>query len=152
MRGTHRYLVRLACGAVALLGLGSDCPAQDLFRGDLMEHRINITAGFIGTDVFVYGVKAAPGDVVVVMRGPNLDVAVRRKERIAGIWLNTDRVDFRGIPSFFAIASSRPIDQVMSPSAQAREEIGLGQLKLLPVEDTDRTDVAEFAAALIRIQ
>ena len=152
MRRIQKSLARLGCCAVALLWLVSDSRAQDLFRGDLMEHRITITAGFIGTDVFIYGVKDGPGDVVVVLRGPPVDYAVRRKERIAGIWLNTDRVDFQSVPSFYAIASSRPIDEVMSPSVQAHNEIGLGQLNLQPAEDANPADTAEFAAALIRIQ
>jgi uncharacterized protein (TIGR02186 family) len=143
---------RIACFAAALLWLGSDSRAQELFVGDLMDHRITITAGFTGTDVFIYGAKDGPGDVVVVLRGPPVDYAVRRKERIAGIWLNTERIDFQGVPSFYAVASSKPLDEVMSPAAQAREEIGVGQLKMVPAEDVDSADVVPFADGLIRVK
>ena len=44
-----------------------------------MDHRIAITTGFAGTDVFIYGVKQGPGDVVVVFRGPRAAYAVRRR-------------------------------------------------------------------------
>jgi len=126
--------------------------AQELFVGDLMDHRITITAGFTGTDLFVYGVKDGPGDIVVVLRGPAANYAVRRKERIAGIWLNTDRVDFQSVPSFYAFASSKPLDEVMTPAAQAREEIGVGRLKIAPAEDATASDMAPFSEALIRVK
>src|SRR5262249_18364628 len=137
----------------ALLILLSPCSrAQGLFQGDLMDPRISITAGFIGTDVFIYGVKQGPGDVVVVLRGPPVNYTVRRKERVAGIWLNTDRVDFQDVPSFYAIASSKPIEEVMTPAAQANEEVGIKQLKIVPSEEADATDIAAFTEALVRIK
>jgi uncharacterized protein (TIGR02186 family) len=152
MSGVARLLIGIAGLAAALLSFGSAGRAQDLFLGDLMDHRIMITAGFTGIDVFIYGVKQGPGDVVVVLRGPPADYAVRRKERVAGIWLNTDRVDFQGVPSFYAVASSKPLDEVMSPAAQAREEIGVGHLKLVPADDSASPDSAPFAAGLVRVK
>lgn len=152
MSAAGRRLIRIAGLLAALLTFGSPGRAQDLFVGDLMDHRITITAGFTGIDVFIYGVKQGDGDVVVVFRGPPADYAVRRKERVAGIWLNTDRVDFQGIPSFYAVASSKPLDEVMSPAAQAREEIGLGHLKLVLADDDGSPDPAPFAAGLMRVK
>jgi uncharacterized protein (TIGR02186 family) len=152
MSGAGTRLIR-AAGLATVLLLPSPCShAQDLFLSDLMDHRISITAGFTGTDVFIYGVKQGPGDVVVVLRGPPVDYAVRRKERIAGIWLNTDRVDFPGVPSFYAIASSKPLDEVMTAAVQAREEVGVGRLKIAPAEDAGATDVAAFTGALLRVK
>jgi uncharacterized protein (TIGR02186 family) len=152
MRRRAWILVGAACAAATLTWLVSAGRAQELFVGDLMDHRITITAGFTGTDLFVYGVKDGPGDIVVVLRGPPSDYAVRRKERIAGIWLNTDRVDFQSVPSFYAVASSKPLDEVMTPAAQAREEVGVGRLKMVPAEDTAAADVAPFSEALIRVK
>ncbi len=147
-----RKWARIGCLAAMLLWLGSDGRAQDLFLGDLMDRRITITAGFAGTDVFIYGVKEGDGDVVVVFRGPPVDYAVRRKERIAGIWLNTDRVDFQGVPSFYAVASSKPLDELMTPAVQAREDIGVNHLKLIPADDASSSDAASFATALVRVK
>jgi uncharacterized protein (TIGR02186 family) len=147
-----RAPARIGCLVALLLWLGPDSRAQELFLGDLMDRRITITAGFTGTDVFVYGVKQGDGDVVVVFRGPPVDYAVRRKERIAGIWLNTDRIDFRGVPSFYAVASSRPLDELMTPEVQAREDIGVNHLKLVPADDASPSEAASFATALVRIK
>ena len=87
-----------------------------------------------------------------MLRGPPVDYAVRRKERIAGIWLNTDRVDFRGVPSFYAVASNKPLDDVMSAAAQAREQIGVDRLTMAPAEDASSPDIGAFAGALVRVK
>ena len=50
-----------------------------------------------------------PADIVVVVKGPTQSVLVREKEKVAGIWVNADRTRYRSAPSFYAIASSRPI-------------------------------------------
>jgi len=42
-------------------------------------------------------VADAKPDVVVVVRGPETDMRVRRKDRVAGIWINRNRVVLRGM-------------------------------------------------------
>jgi uncharacterized protein (TIGR02186 family) len=147
-----RKWARIGCLVALLLWLGSESRAQDLFLADLMDRRIMITTGFTGTDVFIYGVKQGDGDVIVLFRGPPMGYAVRRKERIAGIWLNTDRVDFQGVPSFYAVASSKPLDELMTPEVQAREEIGVNHLRLVPADDANPSEAASFATALVRVK
>jgi uncharacterized protein (TIGR02186 family) len=144
-------LVAVAC-VLAWTLAACAAHAQEPLVADLTEYRIAITTGFVGTDVYVFGAKSGPGDVVVIVRGPIVPYAVRRKDRIAGIWLNARRIDFRGVPSFYAIASTRPLDELMSSAGQLREEIGLGNLNLMPEEDVDTAEVAEFRTALLRIK
>ncbi|MDZ4734882.1 MAG: TIGR02186 family protein [Rhodospirillaceae bacterium] len=119
---------------------------------DLSNHLIAITTDFTGTDVLLFGAVDGPGDVVVVVRGPVTDVAVRRKGRIAGVWVNRDSVEFVSVPSFYAVASTRPLDEVMDEATRRRHTIGLDTLQfaLMPGSDVDETD--EFRAALERIK
>ena len=147
-----RSLMALVACLLAWTSLAAAAGAQEPLVADLTEYRIAITTGFVGTDVHVFGAKSGPGDVIVIVRGPTLPYAVRRKDRIAGIWLNARRIDFEGVPSFYAIASTRPLDELMSPAARLREEIGLDSLNLVPDEDADDAEVAEFRAALLRIK
>jgi uncharacterized protein (TIGR02186 family) len=151
MTAVCRLLAVVACG-VALLATGWPTRAQEPLVADLTEYRVAITTGFVGTDVYVFGAKSEPGDVVVVIRGPTVRYAVRRKDRIAGIWLNARRLDFRGVPSFYTIASTRPLDELMSSASQLREEIGLDNLSLVPDEAADPAEAAAFRAALLRIK
>ena len=54
-----------------------------------------------------------PTDIVVVVKGPTQSILVREKEKVAGIWVNAARLRYRSAPSFYAVASSRPIDQLV---------------------------------------
>lgn len=151
MTAARRLLVAVTC-VLAWAFAGCVARAQEPLVADLTEYRIAITTGFVGTDVYVFGAKSGPGDVVVIIRGPTVPYAVRRKDRIAGIWLNARRIDFRGVPSFYAIASTRPLDELMSSASQLREEIGLDNLNLMPEENADPAEAAEFRAAVLRIK
>ncbi len=147
-----RRLLAVVVGALAPLWAGTPAAAQEPLVADLTEYRIAITTGFVGADVYVFGAKSGPGDLVVIIRGPTVRYAVRRKDRIAGIWLNARRLDFPGVPSFYAIASTRPLDELMSPADRLREEIGLDNLDLTPDEAVDPAEIAQFRAALLRIK
>jgi uncharacterized protein (TIGR02186 family) len=150
MIAARSLLIAIAYTVVWAL-TGSAARAQEPLVADLTEYRIAITTGFVGTDVYVFGAKSGPGDVVVIIRGPTVPYAVRRKDRIAGIWLNARRIDFLGVPSFYAIASTRPLDELMSSTTRLREEIGLDGLNLMP-EEADPADIAEFRSAVLRIK
>jgi len=66
----------------------------------------------------------------VVIRGPAGPLVVRRKERIAGIWLNRKAVDFTDIPAFYAVAASRPLAQIGSISLRERLQLGTDNVRL----------------------
>jgi uncharacterized protein (TIGR02186 family) len=115
--------------AALLLSWGSPGQAEELVA-DLTSHLIAITTGFTGASVVLFGATDGPGNVVVAVRGPEREVTVRRKNRVAGIWVNTEAVTFRHVPSFYAVAASRPIDEILSPAAAAFYRLGIANLKL----------------------
>lgn len=119
---------------------------------DLTSHLVAITTGFTGASVVLFGATDGPGDVVVVVRGPDREMTVRRKSRILGIWVNTQEVTFANIPSFYAVAASRPIEEVVSPSAAALYRVGIANLKMQPRTTAPREVADAFATALIRTQ
>lgn len=105
-------------------------PADTPLVTDVSNHLIAITSSYTGTDLLVFGSLDAEGDVVVVIRGPAGPLVVRRKERIAGIWLNRKAVGFTDIPAFYAVASSRPLAQIGSISLRERLQIGADNVRL----------------------
>ncbi len=119
---------------------------------DLSNHLIAITTGFTGTEVLLFGAKEGPGEVVVIVRGPTSTVAVRKKSRVAGIWMNTDRVTFSTVPSFYAVATSAPLAEIAPPSVLARHQIGFEQLKIQAPANVGPERLGDFRAALIRRQ
>ncbi len=117
---------------------------------DLSKHGVAITTGFVGTEVVLFGATDGKGDVVVVVRGPGERAVVRRKDRIAGIWVNRRQMTFTGVPAFYAVAASGPLDDIVSPAVGARQEIGVEHLRLVAETGAPEAEVAAFRAALLR--
>ncbi len=145
---------RLAAALAAMLILGaSAAPAHSQpLVFDLSKHLIEITTGFAGTDMLLYGATEGEGDVVVVLRGPSTDAVVRRKERVAGVWINTERMSFTDVPAFYRVAASKPLDQIVPQAVRARQQIGLDYLRLTPAANADPQKAAEFRAGLLRVK
>lgn len=149
-------MIRRAGIGLAVLALAAMAPVPDVsgaspLVADLSNHLIAITTDFTGTDVLLFGAVDGPGDVVVVVRGPVTDVTVRRKERIAGIWVNRSSVEFDSVPSFYAVASTKPLDDLLDAATRQRHSIGLNTLRLV-ASDSDREEAQQFLGALQRIK
>jgi uncharacterized protein (TIGR02186 family) len=127
---------------------------EDLVSG-LSQDSIEITSNYTGSTIVVFGaierpVSNAPRDIVVVVRGPETTLTVRRKDRMAGIWINRDRAEFSGMPAYYFVASTRPIKDVASADMRGRLGVGLDVLKASGVHA--HHDPTPFRDALIRWQ
>ena len=124
--------MRRRCGgcrwpaAAAPLLLGG--AAKPRLVPDVSQRRIDIIYSFTGAELLLFGaivypggrVPAPAGDVVVVIKGPAKSVLLREKQKIAGIWLNAESARFRSVPSFYAVASSRPLGRRGRSSGRRR--------------------------------
>lgn len=135
-------------GAV-LIALGASTGHAEEVVADLSSHIIAINTGFTGASVVLFGATDGPADVVAVVRGPERDMTVWRKGKVAGIWVNAELVTFNNVPSFYAVASSRPLDTILSPSAATLYRIGTGNLKLNPGPTVAPDRAKRFGDALI---
>jgi uncharacterized protein (TIGR02186 family) len=124
----------------------------DALVADLTSHLIGITTGFTGASVVLFGATDAPGDVVVIVRGPDREMTVRQKQKFVGIWANADEVTFVAVPSFYWVAASRTLDDIVSPASGALYSIGLANLKFDPKPPASPDAAAAFAQALVRTQ
>lgn len=121
----------------------------DTLIADLSNHLIAITTGFKGTDLLMFGSIDAPGDIIVVVQGPLTSIVVRKKERVAGVWVNKANVTFENIPSFYAIASSKPIEQILSPEIQKQLNIGIENVPMKVNGELTPQEQEQFHEALI---
>ena len=119
---------------------------------DLTNHLIAITTGFTGAAVVLFGAIDGPGDIAVVIRGPDRDVTVRRKTRVAGIWVNSEEVNFGNVPSFYFVAASRPLEEIVSPAIAAFYRLGVTNLEMKPEGMSPPRLADEFVTALVRTQ
>ena len=128
--------------AFALLALAPLLGAADkpLLVPDVSSRNVEIRTTFAGDELLLFGAivypggraPARPADIVVVLRGPVQPILVREKQKIAGIWMNADSNRFRSAPSFYAVASSRPIADLVDERTAAIYEMGLHNLQLSP--------------------
>jgi uncharacterized protein (TIGR02186 family) len=124
--------------------------ADQPLLADLTSHLIAITTGFTGTSVVLFGATDGPGDVIAIVRGPEQDVVVRQKRHLAGIWINAHNVAFASVPSYYAVFSNRPLDQIAQPGMRALHQIGISNVRLEPRDPAQPAgDVVRFRAALI---
>lgn len=126
--------------------------AQDLVI-DLADPIVAITTGFAGTDVLLFGATRSEGDLVIVVRGPQENHIIRRKERISGVWINRDEVQFTGIPTFYVIAANRSIEEFVPVLDADIHQIGVDNLIFKPAPlQKPVDDITQFSDALIRIK
>lgn len=85
--------------------------------------QVLITSSFDGATLSLFGniegtaeaPAAGPYNVIVQITGPLQDRVTRLKTNSFGIWSNTDSVDFRHFPSFYAVIASGKLDAIATP-------------------------------------
>jgi uncharacterized protein (TIGR02186 family) len=109
---------------IGLMLMGAPAGAARAEIADLSKRLVAITTGFAGTDVLLFGAVEGKGEVVVVVKGPVGRLDVRRKARVAGIWINRDTTTFANVPAFYSVSTSAPLSQVVPPALALRAGIG----------------------------
>jgi uncharacterized protein (TIGR02186 family) len=144
-----------------LAALAVPAAAQESVVTGLSADEIALTATFEGSELFLFGAirregpvseEAGPLDIIITLKGPPRDVMVRKKERRFGVWVNSDGVEVRQAPSFYAVATTGPIDQILSQTAQLRYGIGMDQAVRRVGGHATLEDTAPFTEALIRLK
>lgn len=145
----------LAVLGLAVLGLVGLLPASarcEPLVADLSDHLIAITTGFTGASVVLFGATDGPGDIIAVVRGPQRDVTIWRKGKVAGIWANRESVTFADVPSFYAVAATRPLDAILPPAAAVAYRIGVENLQYRTRDEPAPDRARLFADALTEVQ
>jgi uncharacterized protein (TIGR02186 family) len=130
----------------------------------LSNHRVAVTSSFDGEDLVLFGTiepdrpQAAlrrAYDLIVTVTGPRHTLRTRRKDRVLGIWVNTDTREFVRVPSYLGILSNRPVTEITNAETARRLQLGLNNF-LLPqnigpdTADTVRDD--PFRTAFIKLE
>ncbi len=133
----NRRAASIALAASSLLLVAT---AKPVLVPDISSRSVEIRYSFSGAQLLLFGAilyprgraPERPADIVVVLRGPVQPIVLREKQKLAGIWMNADSNRFRSAPSFYAVASSRPINQLVDERTAAIYELGLQNLQLSP--------------------
>lgn len=142
--------------AILLLFTSSAAWAEEIVLG-LSQDEVAITATFEGSDILIFGAvkREAPigeGElnIIVTVAGPDQAVTVRRKQKRFGIWINTDSVDIDAAPSFYAVASSAPLDEALRATEDLRNRITIRSV--VRNVGANVMDSQAFSGALTRIK
>lgn len=126
----------------------------------LSQNRVAITANFDGSEILIYGAvkreapapEGAPLEVIVTVEGPSTPLVIRRKERKVGIWVNTAAITVDAAPSFYAVATTGPIDEILSDTDDLRFKITLPHAIRAVGRASEADGSDDFLAALQRIR
>lgn len=132
MRALMTALLLFAIAPCAILWpvLWSAPAGADELDVDLSRPDVQLDVSFEGSDLLLFGAKDQKGDVIVVVRGPERQTSMRLQQRVMGVWVRTDEVIFDNAPSYYALASSRPVAEVLPESVLKAEQIGTERLQL----------------------
>ena len=134
-------------------------------QADVSARNVAVTSSFNGTEIVIFGAvdnsqqpSAESGyyDVLIVVEGVPARLVVRRKNNVAGLWLNTSSATFDLVPSYYAIASTRPIDEITTEEFRASHGVGFQHLRFTPAfgqaQALSTEDLKEFREAIMRLK
>ena len=147
-------IFRVLTLTLSLMTLSFTAEAQQKLVADLDQRNVQITTDFNGAELLLFGAldRASVDDIAIIVTGPPKQISIRRKEKVAGIWLNTENADVVGMPSFYHILSTKPLDEIASLNTMRINKIGFDHIpfKLAPNSSIDEGPLDEWQPALIR--
>lgn len=159
----RRGWIALAAAPLLMAQSASRHAAKPVLVPDVSQRDIEIQYSFTGANLLLFGAILYPGgrlpdddkptDIVVVVKGPVQSILVREKQKLAGLmWVNASRLRYRSAPSFYAIASSKPIARMLDARTRAIYELGLSSLQLSPASSAPLQEQDRFARGLVELK
>lgn len=142
-----------------LIVLTSPARSEEIVAG-LSQSRVSITARFDGSEILIYGAvkrdapapAGPPLQVIVTVEGPSTPLMIRRKERVAGIWINRDAVRIDSAPSFYAVATTAPLLDILTETEDLRHGISIPRTIRAVGITAEAPNAPDFVVALQRIR
>lgn len=150
--------IALAVAAIAApLLMGQ---ARPVLVPEVSQDEVSIAYSFTGAELLLFGAILYPGgrvpedpaEIVVVLKGPEQSILVREKQKRVGIWMNSAQARFRSAPAFYAIASARPIGELVDDRTAAIYELGIESLQLSPASANPPDEARRFEEGLIDLR
>ena len=156
---------RAKCAVAALLALVPVMPAgAERLVASLSSNIVQITSSFNGVELVLFGTVESDAvneplrpsyDLIATAIGPRQNLVTRRKERIAGIWANAESRTFMDVPSYLAVLSTRPFENIADGETLRRQQIGIANTALPRPAGPDAANASPddpFRQAFLRIK
>ncbi len=144
--------------------LAGDGLPKESVEADVSTRSVAVTSSFTGTEIIVFGsvehsrqptAESGIYDIAIVVDGTPAPVIARRKANVAGLWINADSVRFEKVPSYYAIASTRPIEEIAEPQVLDKYGIGFDSVHMVVAPKQAQlppNDVQQFRKAVVRLK
>jgi uncharacterized protein (TIGR02186 family) len=152
------FLVMTALAAT--LTSASNVALAERLISSLSSHQVLVSSSFAGAELVLFGSverdaatipRRGGYNLVVTVVGPRQTLVTRRKDRVFGIWANAQSRTFVGAPSYLAVLSNRPLDEIASLGVQQRLDIGMDNVPMPQTSSMQPTDLL-FRDALIDLK
>lgn len=152
MSRAFKIFVVLAAGAV-LMAVAMPAGAQTVVTNS-SAREIKLEYSFAGSSVVIFGAvdhvgpnpAAKPIGIIIRLEGPKQPVIVRKKEHVAGLWINRQSHMLTGLPGYLAVQSSQGIDGMPGPDEMAQSRLLQEAAAVMPDVPKD------FVTALYRLK
>ncbi len=154
MTGLGSKWTKALFGLAALFLVTANTP---ILVPDVSQDKISIKGDFNGAQLLLFGAITYPpgtqnrerADIVVVLKGPTESIVLREKQQVAGIWINAASSEFRSAPGYYAVASSRPVEEIVDDKTADIYELGLDHLQLSPAGAIESRELSRFTNGLV---
>lgn len=160
MMRTAALLLALLAAPVSLPA--QEAPAPETINIGISTPEIAIVPDFAGTDVTVFGaiegvdpklLEENAYDIVVALIGPRDRITMRRKERVAGVWVNRHSVVFEDMPESYSMSSTRPLEKIATEVELSTHAVGLPRARIVPTSFSGRAEeVALYRDAFLQLK
>ncbi|MGV3490460.1 MAG: TIGR02186 family protein, partial [Devosia sp.] len=114
--------MRIMFAIVAVLLLATPVAAERLIS-QVSQSEVSITSSFAGETLTLFGTiepdvgpaataVQGPYHVIITVTGPLQNRVARQKTNQFGIWLNTQQIEFRDVPSFYQVVADAPLEEI----------------------------------------
>ena len=136
--------------------------STDVIEAGASQNHFYIEPSYDGTSIALFGsvdsdrLKNEPFDVAITIRGPLRPVTVWKKARRAGLWINAESLTLDGVPNYYAVLSTKPLEDIASPEERKDHELGVAVLQFpstaSPQSNALTNPPQEFRDALIKLK
>jgi uncharacterized protein (TIGR02186 family) len=146
--------------ALALLTLIAMPAAAETIVAGLSQNSVSITTNFDGSEILIYGAikrdapstAAKPLEVIITVEGPAVPMTIRHKDRQSGIWMNTGAVTVDSAPTFYAVATTGPLSQILKDTDNLRHRITIPRvIRAIGITD-EAENASEYVQEFLRLQ
>ena len=151
-------LIPLLIWAQSVAAQAPESPNPENIQIGLSTDRVTIASDFSGADLTIFGAldnadplvaRRGRYDVIVVLEGPPRPIVVRKKNRVLGMWINTQSETFVNVPTSYSVATTRVWQDITNPASYRQMALGADNITITPMNrDGEPATIAEFTAAL----